>query len=39
LVVTPAALMAIENLRLMRLRWFARSGGAPRGMPLSPSAG
>jgi multidrug efflux pump len=24
LVVTPAALMAIENLRLMRLRWFAR---------------
>ena len=24
LVVTPAALMAIENLRLMRLRWFAK---------------
>jgi multidrug efflux pump len=28
LVVTPAALMAIEKLRLMRLRWFARLGGA-----------
>ena len=34
LVVTPAALMAIENLRLMRLRWFARFfGGA-----VAPSA-
>jgi multidrug efflux pump len=28
LVVTPAALMAIENLRLMRLRWFARLSAA-----------
>ena len=28
LVVTPAALMAIENLRLMRLRWFARFSAA-----------
>jgi multidrug efflux pump len=28
LVVTPAALMAIENLRLMRLRWFARLSSA-----------
>ena len=39
LVVTPAALMAIENLRLMRLRWVARLRRAARGTPLSPSPG
>jgi multidrug efflux pump len=39
LVVTPAALMAIENLRLMRLRWVARLRGWARGTPLSPSPG
>ena len=39
LVVTPAALMAIENLRLMRLRWFAKLRGAAKGTPLSLSPG
>jgi multidrug efflux pump len=38
LVVTPAALMAIENLRLMRLRWFARFSAARLRRPLSQSA-
>jgi multidrug efflux pump len=37
LVVTPAALMAIENLRLIRLRWLARLRGAAKGTPLSPA--
>jgi len=31
LIVTPAALMAIENLRERRLRWFGATAGAGRG--------
>jgi multidrug efflux pump len=39
LVVTPAALMAIENLRLMRVRWVAWLRSAAKRAPLSPSPG
>src|SRR5580704_8526503 len=39
LVVTPAALMGIENMRLWRIRTVARLRGAAKGIPLSPSPG
>jgi multidrug efflux pump len=39
LVVTPAALMAIEKLRLLRLRWFARLSARFSGTRLSSTPG
>jgi multidrug efflux pump len=39
LVVTPAALMAIEKLRLLRLHWFARLSARFSGTRLSSTPG